>query len=136
MSEDRPAPADEVRRLYEEAEDRTAKAWEGVVQRDAFGELLARVTENVVAVTRIGNDVADLVLRNLRIAGRRDLAALGRQLARTEDKLEMVLQEIERLQAQLAAQTNGAAPRGPTGTTRASSQDGAEEPQVREPQSS
>ena len=100
---DRPDPAAEARRLYEEQESRTAKAWEEVVKRDAFGEVLARLTENTLAVMKIGNDVADLVVRNLRIAGRRDLASLGRQLARTEDKLEMVLQEVERLQAQVDA---------------------------------
>jgi hypothetical protein len=103
MSE-RPDPGDEVRRLYEDAEKRTAAAFEEVVKRDSFGELLARVTENTIAVVRIGNDVADLVVRNLRIAGRRDITALARQLARTEDKLELVLQEVERLQAQLGGE--------------------------------
>jgi 5'-deoxynucleotidase YfbR-like HD superfamily hydrolase len=113
MSE-RPDPGEEVRRLYENAEKRTAAAMEELVKRDAFGELLARATENVLALTRIGNDVADLVVRNLRIAGRRDVTNLARQLARTEDKLEMVLQEVERLQAQLAEaerKSNGAARR-------------------------
>ena len=60
MSE-RPDPTEDVRRLYEDAEKRTAAAMEELVKRDAFGELLARATENVLAVTRIGNDVADLV---------------------------------------------------------------------------
>jgi hypothetical protein len=101
MSE-RPDPTEEVRRLYEDAEKRTAAAMEELVKRDAFGELLARATENILALTRIGNDVADLVVRNLRIAGRRDVTNLAKQLARTEDKLEMVLQEVERLQDQLA----------------------------------
>src|SRR5437763_338858 len=95
------APAEEVRRLYEEAESQTAKAFEGVVSRGSFGELLARMTENVVAVTKIGTDVFDLALRNLRLAGRQDVTRLARQLARTEDKLELVLQEVERLGEQL-----------------------------------
>ena len=47
-----PTPEQEVRRLYEEAESRVAKAAERVVARDSFGELLAMVTENAVAVTR------------------------------------------------------------------------------------
>lgn len=98
---DRPDPGEEVRRLYEEAEQRTSAAMEEVVKRDAFGELLARMTENVMAVTRMSNDAADAVVRNLRIAGRRDITNLARQLARTEDKLEMVLQEVERLQDQV-----------------------------------
>ena len=68
MSE-RPDPTEDVRRLYEDAEKRTAAAMEEMVKRDAFGELLARATENILAVTRMGNDVADLVVRNLRLAG-------------------------------------------------------------------
>ena len=99
---EKPDPTEQVRNLYEDAEKRTANAMEELVKRDAFGELLARATENILAVTRIGNDVADMVVRNLRLAGRRDVTSLGRQLARTEDKLERVLQEVERLQEQLA----------------------------------
>ncbi len=119
MSERRD-PADEVRRLYEEAEKRTASAWEDVVKRDSFGEILARVTENTLAVVRIGNDVADLVVRNLRIAGRRDITSLGRQLARTEDKLERVLQEVEALRDEVArGQARGAGEAAPAnGDTR------------------
>jgi hypothetical protein len=97
VTEDRPTPEQEIRRLYEESEARMAKAAERVVSRDSFGELLAMATENVVALTRIGFDFMDLVWSNLRIAGRRDITRLGRQLGRTEDKLELVLQEIERL---------------------------------------
>src|ERR671928_579978 len=92
-----PTPDQEVRRLYEEAESRVAKAAERVVSRDSFGELLAMMTENVVALTRIGNEAMDMVLRNLRIASRQDINRLTRQLARTEDKLEQVLEEVERL---------------------------------------
>ncbi|MEA2453886.1 MAG: hypothetical protein QOI45_148, partial [Thermoleophilaceae bacterium] len=86
-----PTPEQEVRRLYEEAETRVARAAERVVSRDSFGELLAMVTENAVALTRIGNEAMDLVLRNLRVASRQDLNRLTRQLGRTEDKLEQVL---------------------------------------------
>jgi len=87
---------------------------ERLVQRNAFGELLAMATENVVALAKIGADTGDLMVRNLRLAGRRDIARLGQQLARTEDKLESVLQEVERLQDELrtererSARTNGA----------------------------
>jgi hypothetical protein len=99
-----------MQRLYKEAEGRTAGAYERLVGRDSFGELLARVTENVVGLTRIGTSVFDLMLRNLRLAGRQDIDRLGRQLARTEDKLELVLQEVERLQEPPAArQSNGRA---------------------------
>jgi hypothetical protein len=99
-------------------EARTAKAVERLVAGDAFGELLARGTENVVGLTKIGFDVADLVVRNLRIAGRTDVARLGRALARTEDKLERVLQEVESLRDELATKAeaeprhNGAARAG------------------------
>jgi hypothetical protein len=93
--------AEQVRRLYEDSENRTAKAFEELVARDSFGELLARMTENVVALTKISTDVFDLVLRNLRLAGRQDVTRLARQLARAEDKLELVLQEVERLHDRL-----------------------------------
>ena len=98
-----PTPDQEVRRLYEEAESRVAKAAERVVSRDSFGELLAMVTENAVALTRIGNEAMDLVLRNLRVASRQDLNRLTRALGRTEDKLEQVLQEVERLRDEIGA---------------------------------
>jgi hypothetical protein len=68
-------------------------------------------TENVVAVTRIGFEFMDLVWSNLRIAGRRDITRLARQLGRTEDKLEQVLQEIERLREEVDnVSANGAKP--------------------------
>lgn len=123
MGEERPTPQEQVRRLYEEGEARTAKAMEELVGSDSFGELLARVTGNVMALTRIGNELADLAIRNLRLAGRGDIARLGRQLGRTEDKLEMVLQEVERLQDRLDAEAGRprASPQTEAGTRRAAS---------------
>jgi hypothetical protein len=104
MGEDKETTPDgQVRRLYGDAEKRSARAMEELVQRDSFGELLARVTENVMGLTKIGFDVLDLAVRNLRIAGRADLVRLGRQLARNEDKLERVLQEVEALQEHVGA---------------------------------
>ena len=105
-------PIDEARRLYEEAETQAANAMEQLVSRDGFGQLLALMTENVVALTRISSDVFDLGLRNLRLAGRQDVTRLGRHIGRTEDKLEMVLQEVERIGQRLEerdeeAQDNG-----------------------------
>ena len=100
-TKDRPSATEEARRLYDEAEARTAAAFEELVNRDSFGELLAKVTENAVALTRITNESLDMVLRNLRVAGRQDLVRVGRQLARTEDKLELVLQEVERLREEV-----------------------------------
>jgi hypothetical protein len=121
VAEDRPTPEEQVRRLYEEAESRTAKAAERLVARDSFGELLAMTTENVVGLTRIGFDALDLVWSNLRLAGRRDVTRLGRQLGRTEDKLEQVLQEVERLRGLVEEQrraTPGPEPNGAKAPSR------------------
>ena len=103
VAEDRPSPADEVQRLYNEAETQMARAMEDLVSRDSFGSLLVRMTENVMGVTQIATGAIDLVIRNLRIAGRPDVTRLARQIARTEDKLELVLQEVERVSRQLEA---------------------------------
>src|SRR3954467_3202008 len=104
---DQPSQEERARQAMEEAEKRTAGAMEQLVQSNAFGELLARSTENVMGLTRIGFDTFDLVIRNLRIAGRKDVARLGAQLARTEDKLELVLQEVEGLRDELKRERSG-----------------------------
>jgi hypothetical protein len=103
MAEDRqaPTPGEQVARLYEQAEAEAAKASERLVASGGFASLLGQMAENAAALTKLGSDAMDLVLRNLRLAGRRDVARLGRQLARTEDKLELVLQELERVRDQL-----------------------------------
>jgi hypothetical protein len=105
-----PSPEAQVRELYEQAESRTAQAFEDLVSKPSFGVLLARSAENVAAIARIGSDFGDLVLRNLRLAGRADVTRLARQLHRTEDKLERLLQEVEELRDEL---------------TRAASEDGS-----------
>ena len=97
-----PRPEAQVRALYEEAESRTGQAFEELVSKPSFGMLLARSAENVAALARIGSDSADLVLRNLRLAGRADVTRLARQLHRTEDKLEHLLQAVEQLRDELA----------------------------------
>src|SRR6476620_331609 len=95
MADERhPSPAEETRRLYEDAEKRTGRAFEQLVSRDSFGELLARLTDDTVALTKVGTEMFDLMLRNLRLAGRQDIIRLARQLGRTEDKIERLLQEI------------------------------------------
>ena len=117
--EGKPAPGDEARRLYDEAEAKTARAAEGLVARDSFGELLAKVTENALFFVKLGSDAADLVVRNLRVAGRKDITGLARQVARTEDKLERVLQEVEQLRdAVEAGARDGAAPAKPPNGAR------------------
>jgi len=82
-------------------ESAAAEKAESAVSGRGFATLLGWVAENVIAVTRIGSDVADLAVRNLRLAGRKDLARLGVQQARTEDKLERLLAEVEQLEAEL-----------------------------------
>jgi hypothetical protein len=91
------SPEEQVRALFEEAESGTAKAFEQLVGKPSFGRVLALSAENVAALTRISFDAVDLVWRNLRVAGRADIVRLSRQLHRTEDKLERVLQEVESL---------------------------------------
>ena len=121
VAEDRPSPADEVQRLYNEAETQMARAMEDLVSRDSFGTLLVRMTENVMGVAQIANGAIDLVVRNLRLAGRPDVTRLARQIGRTEDKLEMVLQEVERLGArrdELQPPTSPTAPNGGTAASR------------------
>jgi hypothetical protein len=100
----KPTGEDQLRALYEQAESATAQAMEDVVAKRSFGRMLAMATENVAALTRMTADLADLTLRNLRIASRADITRLARALGRTEDKLERVLQEIESLRDELAAE--------------------------------
>ena len=94
--------AEREKPLYEQVESQTAIAFEELVSKPSFGRLLAMTGENVAALARIGSDSADLALRNLRLASRADMTRLARQLHRTEDKLERVLQEVEALRDQLA----------------------------------
>jgi hypothetical protein len=105
------SPEEQVRALFEDAESGAAKAFEQLVGKPSFGRLLAMSAENVAALTRIGFDTVDLVWRNLRLAGRADIVRLSRQLHRTEDKLERVLQEVETLRDELARERSGEATR-------------------------
>ncbi len=135
MSSDRQTmdPAEQVARLYERTEAEAAKASERLVGSGGFASLLGQLAENAAAVTKIGADTMDLILRNLRLAGRRDLVRLGRQLGRTEDKLERVLQEVEALRDRLedigepanGAGAGSAAARGNDAQRRNSNSSGA-----------
>jgi hypothetical protein len=98
-----PSGTDQIRALYEQAESTTSRAFEELVSKPSFGAVMARSAENVAAMTRMAGDAADMVWRNLRVAGRADVTRLMRQLHRTEDKLERVLQEVELLREELAA---------------------------------
>jgi uncharacterized membrane protein YciS (DUF1049 family) len=112
---DASSPEDQVRAMYERAESTSARAFEELVAKPSFGSLMARSAEYVAAVARIGSEVGDLVCRNMRVAGRSDITRLARQLHRTEDKLERVLQEVEQLRDELgewrgSGQSNGRDP--------------------------
>jgi hypothetical protein len=109
MAADReaPSPVEQVARLYEQAESEAAKASERLVGSGGFASLLGQMAENTAALTRLSGDALDLILRNLRLAGRRDVIRLSRQLARTEDKLERVLQEIEAVRDRLDREADG-----------------------------
>lgn len=79
----------------------TGPGLEEVVNTKAFGDILAQITGNLVALNRISGEALDLMIRNARLAGRRDVSELARQLGRTEDKLEAVLARVEELQDDL-----------------------------------
>lgn len=109
-------PTEQVMALYEQWESQAGLAGERLVGSRGFAGLLGQLAENAAALTKLGADTMDLMLRNLRLAGRRDVVRLARQLARTEDKLERVLQEVEELREELAGReaTGDSAGRGAT----------------------
>jgi hypothetical protein len=102
LNGDRPSTGPDLRRLLGEAEASFARALEKMVAGPMFGLLLAQTAENMVALSKIARESADLAVTNLRIAGRRDVVRLERQLGRAEDKLETLLQELEGLRSELA----------------------------------
>src|ERR1700749_4510910 len=116
---DAPSPAEQVARLYEQAESEAAKASERMVGSGGFVSLLGQLAENTAALTKLSGDALDLALRNLRLAGRRDIIRLSRQLARTEDKLERVLQEVEAVRDRLDREPDGHPLVGSTGAAPA-----------------
>jgi hypothetical protein len=91
------AGTDALRRTFADAEGRMASAMEQLVAGKGFSELLGQAAENAVALTKINAEIWDLVLRNMRMAGRADIHRLGRRMNRIEDKLETILQELENL---------------------------------------
>ena len=117
QAETTPSPDEHVRALYEEAESRSPEALEELAKPN-FGSLLARTAENLVALTQKSSDIADLALRNLRLAGRADITRLAQQLRRTEDKLERTLQEVEELREELASLRETTSANGKSGSRR------------------
>jgi hypothetical protein len=91
-----------MRTWRERFEGEAGAGMERMVAGEGFAELLVQLTENIVAVSRISADVWGLVVRNLGLAGRADIDRLAGQLERHEDKLELVLQAVERGHDELA----------------------------------
>jgi hypothetical protein len=87
-----------VGELIEQFEGQLAAGFERMVAGEGFAELLVGMTENTVGIWKISADAWDLVWRALRLPGQTDINRLAHQLARTEDKLELLLQAVERLQ--------------------------------------
>ena len=95
-------PLTKLYALYEQAEAKAAVLAEQAVASSAFAELLATTATNVMALAGLANAAVDRGVRATRVAARADVVGLARQLARTEDKLERLLQEVEALSARLA----------------------------------
>jgi phytoene/squalene synthetase len=88
---------DPFRAWYAAFEAQAAKTAETFVAGNSFAELMGLFASNAAALTRIGTEVCEQMVRNAGLAGRADLVRLGQQLARIEDKLERVLTEVEDL---------------------------------------
>jgi|ERR1022692_798947 hypothetical protein len=115
---DQQDPLSRIYRLYVDVETRAASALESLVGTNAFGELLATSASNAMALARLANGSIDRGVRALRVAGRADVTDLARQLARTEDKLERMLQLVEELEGRLDANSGPLAEAGPPAGAR------------------
>lgn len=110
-----------VEDLQQQAEQSLGRMAESWVGTSFFGDVLARSAQTTFALSRLGADAADAWLATLRLAGRRDVARLAEQLGRTEDKLERVLAEVERLQDDVAKPAERAKPAASNGSSRSRS---------------
>ncbi|WP_088319699.1 hypothetical protein [Kineosporia sp. R_H_3] len=97
-----PTPLTQLLALYEQAEAKAAALAEQAVGSNVFAELLATTATNVMALAGVANSVVDRGVRLTRFAARADVTGLARQLARTEDKLERLLQEVQEISGRLA----------------------------------
>lgn len=113
MTADRPlSPLEQVRRAYEQTERRTGETLEGLVGTEGFSDLLAMTVGNAMALSKVSGTVLDDLVRRTRLAGRSDVTRLAHQLARTEDKLELLLQHVEQIHDELARLRAELAPTG------------------------
>jgi uncharacterized protein YlxW (UPF0749 family) len=98
---DETTPLGQAYRAYEQLEGRLSTALDQLVGSNGFADLLASSATNAMALTRLANGTVDQAVRATRLAARTDVTNLARQLARTEDKLERLLQAVETLQTRL-----------------------------------
>jgi len=110
-------PLAQAYHAYEQLEGRLSTALDQLVATNGFADLLATSATNVMAMTRLANGSVDRIVRSTRLAARQDVTELARQLARTEDKLERLLQAVELLQERLDAVATDGADRGAVPTT-------------------
>ncbi len=107
---------------YEQFESRLSTAMDQLVATNGFAELFTTSASVVLSMTRMANGALDEAVRATRLAARQDVTALARQLGRTEDKLERLLQLVEdvsdRLEV-LEAGQQGAPGGGQNGAGRA-----------------
>ncbi|MFZ0159863.1 MAG: hypothetical protein WAL50_12605 [Kineosporiaceae bacterium] len=89
---------------YEQLESRLSTAMDQLVATNGFAELFTTSATTMMALSRMVNGAIDRAARSTRLAARQDVTSLARQLARTEDKLERLLQAVEGIQDQLDLQ--------------------------------
>jgi BMFP domain-containing protein YqiC len=100
---------------YEQLEGRLSTAMDRLVATNGFAEIFTTSATNLMAIMRIVNGGVDQAVRMTRLAVRQDITGLARQLARTEDKLERLLQAVEQLEARLDAADSTKPAAGSTG---------------------
>ena len=110
-------PLAQAYHAYEQLEGRLSTALDQLVTTNGFADLLATSATNVMAMTRLANGSVDRIVRSTRLAARQDVTELARQLARTEDKLERLLQAVELLQERLDTVATDGADQGAVPTT-------------------
>jgi BMFP domain-containing protein YqiC len=86
---------------YEQFEAKLSTAMDQLVATNGFAELFTTSATTMMALSRMVNGAIDQAVRGTRLAARQDVTSLARQLARTEDKLERMLQAIEAIESRL-----------------------------------
>jgi BMFP domain-containing protein YqiC len=97
-----PDPLAQAYAAYEQLEGKLSTAMDQLVATNGFAEIFTTTATTVMALMRTVNNGVDQAVRTTRLAARQDITGLARQLARTEDKLERLLQAVEQLEDRLA----------------------------------